>query len=145
MRLSGAIRIGIGRRALRVEREPENRPGLADDREDGARRNRGVEPLRANLLEPRVGGRELALRAADTYFRVGCIAVREDRPPLKLEARSEERNAAGPLEQGVTLPGDGASIFLGLPFERRIARVDTNSLELKHLALKKAPMPILAL
>jgi len=40
---------------------------------------------------------------------------------------------------------DGASIFLGLPFERRIARVDTNSLELKLLALKKAPMPILAL
>jgi hypothetical protein len=40
---------------------------------------------------------------------------------------------------------DGASIFMGLPFERRIARVDTNSPEVRRLALKNAPMPILAL
>jgi hypothetical protein len=40
---------------------------------------------------------------------------------------------------------DGASIFLGLPFERHIARAEVDSPELKLLAIKKAPMPILAL
>jgi hypothetical protein len=40
---------------------------------------------------------------------------------------------------------DGAAIFLGLPFERHIARAEVDSPELKLLTIKKAPMPILAL
>jgi hypothetical protein len=39
---------------------------------------------------------------------------------------------------------DGDAIFLGLPFERRIARVDTKSLAMERLGIKRAPMPILA-
>jgi hypothetical protein len=39
---------------------------------------------------------------------------------------------------------DGAAIFLGLPFERRIARVDTKTLAMESLGIKRAPMPILA-